>query len=349
MSGFFARELQSLSPYVPGEQPQDKRYVKLNTNESPYFPTRYSIERIDKSALENLRLYSDPESGELCGVIAAYYGVNCENVIATNGSDEALAFAFAAFAERGAAFADITYGFYRVFAQFFKRESEIIPLKEDFTVDAGAFERTGKCVVIANPNAQTGIFLPVSEMEKIIKANENRVVVVDEAYVDFGGESCIPLIKKYKNLLVVQTFSKSRSLAGARVGFAIGDKELIDDLKRVKFSFNPYNVNRLSGAIAAEAMRDEEYFRECTKKIIQTREKYTNILKKMGFFVLPSTANFILAEYAGASGKQIYLKLKEKGILVRRFDERRIENFLRITIGSEGDMQALVGALEEIL
>ena len=349
MSRYLNENLARLAPYVPGEQPQDKTYIKLNTNENPYFPSKYSMERITRGELENLRLYSDPENTELSEVIAAYYGVNSKEVLPVNGSDEALAFAFCAFGGCGAVFPDVTYGFYKVFAGLFGVDYKELPLNADFTVDCAAYMRVKRTVFLANPNAQTGIYLPVSEIEKIIASNPDNVVVIDEAYVDFGGESCVPLIKKYKNLVIVQTFSKSRSLAGARAGFAIADESLINDLKRVKFSFNPYNVNRLSSALAAEAMRDRKYFEECVDRIIFSRESLISELKTLGFEVLPSKANFVLAKYPQISGEKLYKELKARGVLVRHFTDRRISDYVRITIGSDGDMRVLTDKIKEII
>lgn len=348
MSIFLDKKLESLEPYTPGEQPEQGKYIKLNTNENPYFPSKYAIDTVDKQQLEKLRLYSDPDSRELSAVIAAYYGVNVENVLTTNGSDEALAFCFSAFCGHGAVFPDITYGFYKVFAGLFGVGYSEIPLADDFTVDVRPYLDCGKTVILANPNAQTGILLGRDEIERIIKSNPRNAVVIDEAYVDFGGQSLIPLIKKYNNLVVVQTFSKSRSLAGARVGFAVADKELIGDLKRVKFSFNPYNVNRISGALAAEAMRDKKYFSECVGKIIENREKLSDGLRRAGFEVLPSTANFILAKNCKTGGRELYESLKNEGILVRHFPDRRINDYIRITVGKEEECVALLEKIRKI-
>lgn len=272
MSVFLAEDLKKLAAYVPGEQPQDKRYVKLNTNENPFYPSRRAMEAITQSELENLRLYSDPDSRKLVSAIAKAYDVCEKKIVVGNGSDELLAFCFRAFGENGACFPDVTYGFYKVFADLFGVEKEIIPLKEDFTVDAGGFFSKNKLVVLANPNAQTGIFLPLSAVEEILAANRKSVVVIDEAYVDFGGESAVKLTEKYENLVVVQTFSKSRSLAGARVGFAIASEALAADLNRVRNSFNPYNVNRLSALLAANAVLDKAYFEESVAKVKKSRE-----------------------------------------------------------------------------
>lgn len=349
MSKFFSSQLNKLSPYVPGEQPQGRQYVKLNTNESPYFPSRYSIDGISREELEKLRLYSDPECMELRKAIAEYYGVKKENVITSNGSDEVLAFAFQAFGSKGIVFPDITYGFYSVFASLYNLDYKKIPLKEDFSINVNDYLSTRKMVVLANPNAQTGKYLELSEIEKIVNENADNVVLIDEAYIDFGGESAVKLTKKYGNLVVVQTFSKSRSLAGARVGFAVANEELINDLNRIKYSFNPYNVNRLSILLATNAIKDKEYFEFCTKKIIEEREKLTCELTKRGFTVLDSKANFVLARPNAIKGKELYEKLKERGVLVRRFDDERISDFVRITIGSKEQMQTLLEQTDKIL
>ncbi len=349
MSKFINSCLGVLKPYTPGEQPKDGEYIKLNTNESPYFPSRYAVEKIDIASLDRLRLYSDPECSALCKAIADLYGLRCGSVLPTNGSDEALAFCFAAFCEKGAVFPDITYGFYKVFAGLFKVSFKEIPLRPDFTVDIAPYLNCGKTVFIANPNAQTGICLGVNEIEKIVKANAGNVVVVDEAYVDFGAESCVPLIKKYGNLIVVQTFSKSRSLAGARVGFALACENLIADLKRVKFSFNPYNVNSISCALAAEAVKDKKYFSECVGKIISTRKALSDGLEKLGFTVLPSRANFVLAKSGRIGGAKLYEELKKRKILVRHFDDKRIEDFVRITVGTDKQTEILLKTVKAVL
>ena len=348
MSEYLSEKLKNLSPYTPGEQPKGEKYVKLNTNENPYSVSRYCSGKIGRKTLENLRLYSDPENRALTAEIAANYGVNAQNVLPANGSDEALAFCFAAFGGRGALFPDVTYGFYKVFAQFFGVSYKEIPLNDDFTVDVKPYLNCKKTVFLANPNAQTGINLPLAEIENIVKSNPATVVVIDEAYVDFGGESAVKLIKKYKNLVVVQTFSKSRSLAGARVGFAIADEGLIEDLKRVKYSFNPYNVNGVSEYLATAAMKDKKYFEKCTAKIIASRQKLTDGLKALNYTVLPSSANFVLCVSSRIYGGQLYEMLKKRGFLVRHFCDKRIDNFIRITVGTDKQVCALLKEIEKI-
>lgn len=348
MSRFLAKDLAGLAPYVPGEQPRERAYIKLNTNENPYFPSRYAMDAIDRAALENLRLYSDPESAELSDAIADCYGLRRENVLPTNGSDEILAFCFRAFGARGLCFPDVTYGFYPVFAALFGQPFRKIPLRPDFTVDPADYAAAGETVVLANPNAQTGIYLPLGEIENIVRSDPDRVVIVDEAYIDFGGESAAALVEKYDNLVVVQTFSKSRSLAGARVGFALACPGLIADLSRVKYSFNPYNVNRLSAALAARAIADRAYFEECRRKIIASRAYLAGALAELGFEALPSLANFVLAKKPGVPGERLYAELRARGFLVRHFPDERIRDYIRITVGTDKDMRALAGALAEV-
>lgn len=351
MSTFFSSYLESLSPYTPGEQPQDKKYVKLNTNESPYPPSPGVAAVLNSQEAADLRLYSDPECKELKKALAGYYGVEPENVYVGNGSDEALNFAFLAYATdgRGVAFADITYGFYPVFADLYHIPVQIVPLKADFSLDPKDYYGLNKTIVIANPNAPTGLALSRAEMEGIVKANPDSVVVVDEAYVDFGGESCVALTKQYPNLLVVQTYSKSRSMAGARLGYAIGNAELIRDLETVKFSTNPYNVNRLTLKAGAAAIAQQDYYTENCKKIMETRAYTKEKLEKLGFTVLDSKSNFLFAKKPGVDGGAIYRGLKDRGVLVRHFDKDPIRDYNRITIGTREQMDILLSKLEELL
>lgn len=351
MSEFFSDCLNGLVPYVPGEQPRNKKYIKLNTNESPFAPSPKVIEAIDKGQVSDLRLYSDPTADMLAGAIADYYSVDKDNVVTSNGSDEILAFIFRAFCgkSKGIVFPNVTYGFYKVFAQLFNIDYREIPLKKDFSIDVADYENISDNVIIANPNAQTGVFLSVENVENLIKQNPERIVVVDEAYVDFGGQTVIPLVKKYKNLIVVQTFSKSRSLAGARVGFCVCDKALADDIKTVKFSFNPYNLNRLSIVAATEAIKDKDYFLKTTSQIIENRGFTEKELDKLGFETVSSTANFLLTKPKGISAKQLYLALKQKGVLVRYFDNSLISNYVRITVGSREQMEILIQKTKEVL
>ncbi len=349
MSRFLSSAMKALAPYIPGEQPSDRKYIKLNTNESPFPPSEKAVKAAEEAA-KSLQLYPALDGGRLRSEIAEYLGVGYDEVAVTNGSDEVLNLCFKAFCstQSPAAFADITYGFYPVFANYNCVPYEIIPLKDDFTVDPCDYIGINKNIFIANPNAPTGIFLPVSDIEKIIKSNPDNVVVVDEAYIDFGGESCVPLIKKYPNLVVTQTFSKSRSMAGARLGFGVACPELINDLYRLIYSTNPYNLSRLNMAVGIAAMEDSEYTRRNCAEVVSTREKFTEDLRSLGFEVLPSLANFVFAKKEGVSGRELYERLRSEGILVRRFDSPRINDWLRITIGARDDMKTLVEKLRLI-
>ena len=351
MSRFLSSSLAALAPYTPGEQPQDRRYIKLNTNESPYPPAPGVLDALNRQEAADLRLYSDPEAKALKAALAAQYGLEPQNVYVGNGSDEALNFAFMAYATdgRGVAFADITYGFYPVFADLYRISPRIIPLDGAFRLRGEDYYGLNQTIVIANPNAPTGLALSRAEMEEIIKRNPDSVVVVDEAYVDFGGESCVPLIPKYDNLLVVQTYSKSRSMAGARLGYALGSETLIQDLETIKFSTNPYNVNRLTLRAGAAALAEQAYFDDNCRKIMDTRAYTKAALEDMGFTVLDSKANFLFAKTPALSGLEVYRRLKEKGILVRHFEKDPIRDFNRITIGTREQMDAMLQALNEIL
>lgn len=350
MSRFFTDRLKSLEAYVPGEQPKDMKYIKLNTNESPFPPSPSVIEAAREEA-GRLQLYSDPECTPLVDKFAELYGIDKESVIMTNGSDEVLNFAFMAFSDekRPLAFPDITYGFYPVFARLNRIPYEEIPLKEDFTVDYRDYVGINKNIVIANPNAPTGMALSLDEIEEIIKSNPDNLVLIDEAYVDFGGESAILLTKKYRNLLVTGTFSKSRSLAGARLGFGIASPEIIRDLNTIKYSTNPYNVNRMTMMAGYSALVDNEYYMNNCKTVIENREYTAKELERLGFTVLPSKTNFVFAKSPDVGGEELYLKLKARGILVRHFKNARIKDFNRITIGTKSDMQSFISNVEEIL
>ena len=350
MSKFAGKRLDGITPYVAGEQPQDKTYIKLNTNESPFPPSPFA-QRLARESVGDAFLYPDPEYNTLCAVAAEKLGVNKNEILFTNGSDEALNFAFIAFCgqEIPALFPDITYGFYPVFAEINSVLQKVIPLKEDFTIDITDYFNAGGTVFIANPNAPTGIALSKSEIEKIVINNPNNVVVIDEAYVDFGAESCVSLIKKYNNVMITQTFSKSRSLAGARLGLAIASENLINDLKTVKFSTNPYNVSRLSAAAGIGALLDEEYFNSNCAAIIKTREDFSDGLKSLGFTVLPSKTNFVFTKSEKIGGERLYKELKNRGVLVRYFSLPRVKDFIRITIGSDEDMNTALSCIGDIL
>ncbi|MBQ2933610.1 MAG: histidinol-phosphate transaminase [Clostridia bacterium] len=350
MSKFFTDRLNNLTPYTPGEQPKDMQYIKLNTNESPFAPSKAVSEAVLAES-HKLQLYSDPECVNVRRELARVYGVDTNQVIVTNGSDEVLNFAFMAFADEKnpLVFPNITYGFYPVFAELNRIPYTEIPLKDDFTIDVHDYIGVNKTVVIANPNAPTGIALTLQEIEKIVSSNHNNVVIIDEAYVDFGAESAVSLVDKYDNLLVVQTFSKSRSMAGARLGFAIGNKSLIADLNTIRYSTNPYNVNRMTDAAGAAALIDNDYYMNNCKTIIKNREWTVSELQKLGFEVLPSKANFVFAKSDKIDGEKLYLELKNRGILVRHFTKEKICQYNRITIGTLEQMQKLIETITLIL
>ena len=350
MSRFFSKKYESLEPYTPGEQPKDLDYIKLNTNESPFLPSEYA-QKLSQDAAKRLQLYPDPECRELTKKLAETLGVSEDEVLLTNGSDEILNFAFMAYCDDGhpAVFPDITYGFYSVFAQINNVPYEEIPLTEDFKINVADYIGCDKTIFIANPNAPTGIPLTTDEIEEILKSNPDNIVVIDEAYVDFGGVSCVPLIKKYDNLLVTQTFSKSRSMAGARLGFGVACKELIQDLNTIKYSTNPYNINRMTMAAGIGVLEDAGYTEKNCKTIIENREFTVSELKKLGFTMTDSSANFVFAKSDRISGEELYLKLKEKGVLVRHFTKDKICEYNRITIGTKEQMQALIDAIKSIL
>ncbi len=351
MSRFLSDRLSALTPYTPGEQPQDFNYVKLNTNESPFEPSPEVIKAISTVEVERLRLYSDPECKKTVKAIADYYGVSSKNVVLGNGSDEILAFIFEAFCDKNTpiAYPDISYGFYEVFASRYGIESHIVPLKEDYSLCADDYCSLNKTIVIANPNAPTGMAISLADIEKIASTNPDNVVVIDEAYVDFGGDSAVELTKKYDNLIVVQTFSKSRQLAGARLGFAVANEALITDLNTVRFSSNPYNINRLTLLAGEAAINDKAYFENTRKQIIENRSYTVKELEKRGFSVLDSKANFVFASHCEKGGEELYKGLKANGVLVRFFNKPRLDKFLRITIGTEEQMNSLLEALDKIL
>ncbi len=349
MSRFLNERIEKLEAYVPGEQPKDKRYVKLNTNESPFPPSPSARAALNDNVASDLRLYCDPECKTLKSELASLYRVSYKNVFLSNGSDDILNFAFMAYGNDGAVFADITYGFYSVFAALNGVKTEIIPLKEDFSLDADAFTNKNKLIVIANPNAPTGIETPLSTIERIVRSNPDNIVLIDEAYVDFGAESAVSLTEKYENLICVGTFSKSRSMAGARLGFAVANENLICDLEKIKYSTNPYNINSMTQAIGTATLKDNDYYIDNCNKIIKNREYTAAELKKIGFNVINSKANFIFAESDRISGKELYLKLRDKGVLIRHFEKSRISNFNRITIGSEEEMKVFIEKVKEIL
>ena len=341
MSRFFVSRYDDLIPYTPGEQPRDQVFVKLNTNESP-FPPSPEVVKAASEAAASLRLYSDPDSTDLTNAVAGYFGVTPEEVLMTNGSDEILNFAFMAFGDAscGFAFPDITYGFYEVIADLNGIPCRKIPLKDYFGL--------GCNIVIPNPNAPTGIPLTIPQIRSIVESNADHIVIIDEAYVDFGGESCVSLIRDYDNLLVTQTFSKSRSLAGGRLGFGIGNPELIRDLNTLKYSCNPYNVNRMTSAAGIAAIEDEAYFRKNTAEIQRVRE-YTRVqLEQRGFTVLPSVSNFLFVRSNFGTAEDLYGALRAQGVLVRFWKTPRIQDWCRITIGTQEQMDTLLKAVDTI-
>ncbi|REG82887.1 histidinol-phosphate transaminase [Marinomonas pollencensis] len=354
MSRFWTDKIASLDPYVPGEQPQDKKYIKLNTNESPYAPSPKALAAMQEQVSERLRLYPDPNCVTLKTALAKSYQLNTDQVFVGNGSDEVLALAFMGYFAGGKplAFADITYSFYKVYAGLYGIEPKLIPLDDDFNIVPTDYENLDVSgVVVTNPNAPTGKALPLSDIESILNANPDVVVLVDEAYVDFGAQSAAALVNQYPNLLVVQTLSKSRALAGIRVGYALGHPDLIEGLERLKNSFNSYPIDRIALAGATAAVADETYLKEICDKTIATREQSVKDLEALGFSIIPSATNFVFATHPEKNAETIYQALKEQGILVRFFgsNKPRIGNYLRITIGTDAEMAALTTALKALL
>ncbi len=349
MSKFLTQRFFELVPYVPGEQPQDKKYIKLNTNESPFPPSSGVLKAVSEE-VERLQLYSDPECLALRQEMSRIYGVDPEWIIMNNGSDETLNFAFMAFADEKhpLVFPDLTYGFYPVFATINHIPFEEIPLTEDFSIRTEDYIGINKTVVIANPNAPTGKYLPLKDIERIVESNPDNIVIVDEAYIDFGGESAVSLVKKYDNIFVTGTFSKSRSMAGVRLGFGIANPNLIGDINTIKYSTNPYNVSRLTCRAGIAALKEQEYYTVNCKKIVENREWTIEALKESGFEIIPSQANFILVKSDEIDGEMLYLKLKEKGVLIRHFAKERIKNYNRITIGTKEQMEILIKKIKEI-
>lgn len=351
MSGFLLPRLQSLEPYVPGEQPQGRSYIKLNTNESPFPPSPQVLVALSGETALRLNLYPDPLAARLRRAIGAEYGLSSGQVFVGNGSDEVLGFAFLAYAgeTQPVTIPDISYGFYKVYCQLFGVTPHVLPLNPDFTVPVERFCGCGTPVVFANPNAPTGIALPLPAVERIVATNPGHVVLVDEAYVDFGGESAMPLLSQYPNLLIVRTYSKSRSLAGGRLGYALGNEPLIQDLERVKSSFHPYSVNSLTMEAGIRAMENREYFEICVSQIVRTREETGKGLRGLGFTLTESATNFLFAKPPRMGGRAYYEALKERGILVRHFEGERLCDYVRISIGRPEDMERLLTATKEIL
>ncbi len=351
MSRYWTDAVKNIKPYVPGEQPKDRRYIKLNTNENPYPPSPKAIDAIKRAADDTLRLYPDPSGDALRDTIAEYFGLQRTNVFIGNGSDELLAFCFPAFFEPSGPpilFAEITYSFYPVYAAFFNTPYRLIPVDGEFNVPVEGYFQENGGIIIANPNAPTGKGLDLASVETILKKNVASVVVLDEAYIDFGGRSAAGLTNRYPNLLVIRTLSKSHSLAGLRVGYALGNEELIEGITRVKDSINSYTVDRLAQAGAREAIKDDAWFQETRSKIIATRERVTARLKDRGFLVIPSEANFIFISNPQCPARILFQRLREKGVLVRYFDKPKIDNYLRVSIGTDEEMDGFLAAVADI-
>lgn len=350
MSRFFSVRHNNLKAYTPGEQPKDMKYIKLNTNESP-FPPPDSVAEAAADQARLAELYSDPECTLLREKMSEVYGVPAENIVMGNGSDEILALIFSAFGDENSPFVfpDITYSFYKVFADLYHVPYTEIPLDDSLMVHTEDYENIGKNIVIANPNAPTGQALSAEDIERIVCSNRNNIVVIDEAYVDFGAVSSVTLTQKYDNLIVCGTFSKSRSMAGARLGFAIADRDIIKDLNTMRYSTNPYNVNRMTMAAGIAALSERDYFLKNCRDITETRKYTEEHLLRLGFSVLPSRANFLFIKSDKIGGKRLYEKLKEAGILVRHFDSERIKEYIRVTIGTRDQMKIFLDETEKIL
>ena len=350
MADFLSELASGLKPYTPGEQPKTGEFVKLNTNENPYPPSPGVLKAIADSTNERLRLYPDPDSTVLIEAAAEYYKVPADMIFAGNGSDEVLAFAFAAFfAGRKLVFPAVTYSFYPVYCSLYGVDYKEIPMLDDLRIDTRALVNSDCCVVTANPNAPTGEFLSLDMITRIADANRNNVVLIDEAYIDFGGESAVKLTEELENLLVVQTFSKSRSLAGMRLGFAIGNRGLIEGLNRVKNSFNSYPLDRISQYAGEAAFKDDDYYKVIRDRIIKTRQSSIERLAGLGFKTLDSASNFIFTSHERVYAEKLYKDLKERGVLVRYFGRKPIDNYIRITIGNEAQMEVLFAELEKII
>ena len=349
-SRFFSERHKTLVAYTPGEQPQGGSFIKLNTNELPYAPTEAMLSRAAELT-RSLNLYPDPDCRVLRRELADRYGVADEEILVTNGSDEILSFAFLAFCDRNhpAVFPDITYGFYKVWADLYGIPYRTIPLRDDFSVEPRDYLSDDSVVFLANPNAPTGRVLPLRDIEMIVAGDSERVVVIDEAYIDFGGQSAVQLIHQYQNLLVTQTFSKSRGLAGARLGYGIACRSLIEDLNTIRNAINPYNINSASMAIGLSALENDDFYKDRCRRIVSNRERLTLRLREKGFEVLDSSANFVFAKHPAISGEELYDTLRSEGVLVRHFTGKRITDYNRITVGTEEQVDALNEAIGRIL
>ena len=351
MSRFWSKIVHDLEPYVPGEQPKIEGLIKLNTNENPYPPSPKALEAIRRATDETLRLYPDPVSAELRETIAATFDLGSENIFVGNGSDEVLAHTFMGLLKQDGPllFPDITYSFYPVYCGLYGIEAKKIPLGDDMSVEIEAYSGPAGAIILPNPNAPTGIALPLSDIRKLAEADRDRLLVVDEAYIDFGGETAAVLVPEFDNILVIRTFSKSYSLAGSRVGFAIGQRPLIDALERVKDSFNSYPLDRLAQAAATAAWKDRDWFEATRSRIIMSRNQLTTDLTELGFEVLPSAANFVFARHPKHEGAKLAASLRAEAILVRHFNKPRISDYLRITVGTEDECKRLIEVLRKIL
>lgn len=351
MSIFLVDEYKEMEPYVPGEQPKDKPYIKLNANETSVPPSPNVFEAISKSEIWNMSYYSDPHCHEFRQAVADVYGITEEEVFVGNGADEVLSFVLMSFFRRGMKiyFPDITYGFYRTYAKAYGLDMEEIPVKEDFSIDINDYMELDGDIIFANPNNPTGLMVPVADIERLVKADPNRMVIIDEAYVDYAEESCLPLAVKYPNLVVVRTFSKSRNMAGAHIGFAVASREIIEDMNKIKFSFNPFNLNSVTMAAGIAAVKDEEYLKQCVSRVVKNRAKFTEKLEQLGFQVIPSKANFVFCYHNSIDSEILCRELKKEGILTRHFADERLAKYLRITIGTEQEMDVVLIAIREIL
>jgi len=351
MNRYWSKQIESLDPYTPGEQPQDQQYIKLNTNENPYSPSPAITDVLQNFEIDRLRRYPDPESTDLIESLAAYQGLKAGQVFVGNGSDEVLAHAFQAFFRQDypILFPDISYSFYPVYCKLFQIDYHQPALDQEFCINIQDYASANGGIIIPNPNAPTGVALTAGAIRELLADNPESVVVIDEAYVDYGAESAVQLIPEFPNLLVVQTFSKSRGLAGLRLGYALGQESLIEALQRVKNSFNSYPIDSLTSAVALASIADEGYFQQCRSQLIASRERLSADLQRLGFEVFPSSSNFVFVRHAGSAAETLYHKLKSAGILVRYFKKARIDNCLRITIGTDPECDALIGALQNIL
>lgn len=351
MSRFISKKYENLEPHTTEEQIHQKKTIRLNTNESPYPASSFVYRSIDQFEIDNLRLYSDPEAGKLIKSISENFGVNENQIAVGNGSDEILAFAFMAFQNENKKFyfPEVSYESYSVYSDVFGINKKEIPLAPDLKINPEDYFNLDGTIVIANPNTPTGLALTACEIEEILRTNRNNLVIIDEAYVDFGGESCVPLVEKFDNLLVIQTFSKSRNLAGARVGFAIANDEIIADLNRIKFSFNPYNISRLSIIAGTAAMKDKDYFKKCINEIKRTRERFSKEMQSLGFTVLESKANFVFVRNDSIQGEDYGKALQDKNIWVKHYPDPLIKDYVRITIGTAEQMDIFIKVTKDIL